>query len=111
MDCEYWKDIVAKLKTQSYWASHVLSTCISEESSNLSEALKCVSEEEVIENTIFAYEDWNAQPYCDQILFKFEKEKIIQVFTAIKTPTENMKKGYLYVIEDLENGLSDNTSN
>ncbi len=94
MDCKYWKDIVEKLKTQSVWASHVLSTCIDEEYSNLCEALKCVSEEKIIENTIFAYEDWDAQPYCDEILSQFDKQEIIEVFGQIEDPNENMKKGF-----------------
>lgn len=94
-DCEYWKNIVAKLRNNSEcnWASHVLSTCINEEDSNLNEALKCVSAEEIIENTIFAYEDWDAQPYCDEILWCFEKQKIAEIFEQIENPSENMKKG------------------
>ena len=98
MDCEYWKDVVAKLKTQSKWASHVLSSCIDEEGSNLSEALKCVSEREVIENTLFAYEDWSSQPYCDEILLQFDKRKITEVFDRIKKPTKNMEKGFYRVL-------------
>lgn len=95
MDCEYWKDIVAKLKTQSNWASHVLSTFIDEDNSNLNEALKCVSKEVIIENTIFAYEDWSSQPYCDEILSQFDKQKISEVFDQIEKPTKNMEKGFL----------------
>ena len=99
MNCDYWKDIVAKLKTESNWASHVLSTCVNEESSNLTEALKCVNEKEIIENTIFAYEDWDSQPYCDEILFQFDKQKIAEVFGQIKNPTENMEKGFSRFLE------------
>lgn len=93
MNCEYWKDVVEKLKTQSNWASHVLATS-EDDYFNLSEALKCVSEEEIIENTLFAYENWDAQPYCDDILGEFEKMKIIEIFKQIEHPTENMKKGF-----------------
>lgn len=99
MNCEYWKDIVAKLRTESTWASHVLSTFIHEEDSNLSEALKCVDAEEIIRNTIFAYEDCNAQPYCDEILLKFEKSKVVEVFEQIKNPSENIKKGVSRFLE------------
>lgn len=104
MDCDYWKEIVSKLKilNQCRWAAHVLSTCIDEEGSNLSEALKCVNEEEIIKNTIYAYEDWNAQPYCDEILLQFEKQKIIKIFEQIENPSENLKKGVLGFPEDLE---------
>lgn len=102
MDCKYWKDIIERLKTESNWAAHVLSTCIDEEGSNLSQALECVSAEKIIENVFFAYEDWSAQPYCDLILYKFEKESIIRVFDNIENATENMKKGFLNVIEELE---------
>jgi hypothetical protein len=97
--CEYWKSIVTKLRNESEcnWASHVLSTCVDEEGSNLSEALKCVSAEEIIENTIFAYQNSDAQPYCDEILFQFEKQKIIDVFEQMEKPNENnenMEKGF-----------------
>jgi hypothetical protein len=93
MDCEYWKNIVARLRVESNWASHVLATFADEKDSNLREALKCVSAEEIIENTIYAYEDWSAQPYCDEILFQFKKSEIIKIFENIKSPSENMKKG------------------
>jgi hypothetical protein len=68
MDCEYWKDIVQQLCDESRcnWASHVLSTefvfkksltesKLSENElmeTNLGTALKCVSQEEIIEGTI-----------------------------------------------------------
>ncbi len=99
MDCEYWKDIVARLLTESNWASHVLATFINEEGSNLSQALNCVDTETIIENVIFAYDDWSAQPYCDEILYKFDKEQIILVFEKIEMPTENMKKGFYRFLE------------
>ncbi len=99
MDCEYWKDIVAKLRTKSYWAAHVLATCINEEGSNLSEALKCVSSDEIIENTVFAYEDWSAQPSCDEILAKFDKQRIAEIFERIQNPSENVKTGVLGFLE------------
>ncbi len=99
MDCEYWKDIVARLRTESNWASHVLCTCIDEEGSNLSQALECVAAKTIIENVIFAYGDWSVQPYCDQILYKFDKEQIISVFEQIEKPTKNMEKGVSFVLE------------
>ena len=99
MNCEYWKEIVDKLETDSYWAAHVLATCIDDEDSNLSEALKCVDDEELIEKTIFAYDDWIAQPSCDKILLKFEKQKVGEIFNRIKDPTENMKNGVLGLLE------------
>lgn len=76
MNCEYWFDSVEKLKTQSVWASHVLATCIDEEDSNLNKALNCVDEEKLIENVIFAYEKWDSQPNCDEILFMFDRGKL-----------------------------------
>ena len=99
MNCEYWKDIVSRLRTESNWASQVLATCINEEDSNLNEALKCVSTKEIIENTIYAYEDWDAQPYCDEILFQFEKSEIAKIYEKIENPRENMKKGVLRFLE------------
>lgn len=98
MKCEYWKDIVAKLKTHSNWASHVLSTS-EDDYFNLSEALKCVSEEEIIENTLFAYEDLYSQPYCDDILSQFDKQKISEIFKNIQRPTENMKNSIMRFLE------------
>jgi len=97
MDREYWKEIVSKLKilNECNWASHVLASDVE----NLKEALKCVSEEELIENTIFAYEDWDSQPYCDEILFRFNRQKISEVFEKIDNPTENMKKGITRFLE------------
>ena len=94
-DCDYWKNAVAKLRNNNEcnWASQVLSTSINEKGSNLNEALKCVSVEEIIENAIFAYEDWDAQPYCDEILWCFEKQKIAEIFKQIENPSKNMKKG------------------
>jgi hypothetical protein len=99
MNCEYWKDIIARLRTESVWASHVLSTCIDEEDSNLNKALKCVNAKEIIENTIYAYQDWDAQPYCDEILFQFKKHEIAKIFEQIKNPNENIKKGILRFLE------------
>jgi hypothetical protein len=97
MDCDYWKGIVSKLKilSECNWAAHVLTSDIE----NLEEAIKCLPAEEIIENTIYAYEDWNAQPYCDEILFQFEKQKIIEVFDRIENPSENMNKGFFRFIE------------
>lgn len=99
MNCDYWKDIVARLRIDHTWASHVLSTFINEEGSNLSKALKCVSSKEIIENTLYAYESWSAQPYCDEILCQFEKSKLIEAFEQIENPTENMKKGFHRFLE------------
>lgn len=110
MNCEYWNDIVAKLRTESVWASHVLSTYVDEEGSNLSEALKCVSAEEIIENTIFAYNDWDAYVYCREILLQFNKQKVIEIYEQIKNPSENMFTGFSDVLKDFEDELSDNAS-
>lgn len=89
----YWKNIVAKLLTESNWASHVLSTCIDEEDSNLDQALKYVPLDKVIGNTIMAYEDWSAQPYCDEILSQFNKLKILAIYERIENPSKNVEKG------------------
>jgi hypothetical protein len=102
MNCEYWKDIVARLRTESTWASHVLSTCIGEEGSNLSEALKCVSAEEIIENTIFAYKDWDAYVYCREILLQFNKQKVINIYEQINNPSKKMIVGVSDVLKDFE---------
>lgn len=99
MNCEYWRDIVVRLRTESVWASHVLSTCIDEDDSNLRKALECVSAKEIIENTIYAYHDSDAQPYCDEILFQFEKTTIIKIYERIENPSENTKKGVLRFLE------------
>ena len=99
MNCEYWKDIVTRLRTESTCASHVLSTCIDGEFSNLNEALKCVTAKEIIENTIYAYEDWDAQPYCDEILFQFENPEIVKIYEQIENPSENIKKGVLRFLD------------
>ena len=90
-NCEYWKEIVAKLLTDSNWAAHVLSTLIEEKGSNFEEALECVERKEIIVNTIYAYDDWSAQPYCDEILGQFEKDEVIRNFDTIDSPSENMK--------------------
>ena len=111
MNCEYWKDIVARLRTESNWASHVLSTCIVEEGSNLSEALKCVSAGEIIENTIFAYNDWSAYAYCREILLQFDKQTVIEIYEQIENPSEKMIVGVSDVLEDFEDELSDNARN
>jgi hypothetical protein len=102
MNCEYWKDIVARLRTESTWASHVLSTCIDEKGSNLNEALKCVSAEEIIENTIFAYNDLDAYVYCREILLQFKKQKVIEIYEQINNPSENVITGVSDILEDFE---------
>ena len=109
MDCEYWKEIVSKLKilSECNWAAHVLSTCIDEEDSNLSEALKCVSAEQIIENTIFAYNDWDAYVYCREILLQFSREKITEIYEQIENPSEKMRVGVSDVLADFEDELSD----
>lgn len=109
MDCEYWKEIVSKLKilNECNWASHVLASDVE----NLTESLKCVSEEEIIENTIFAYNDWSAYPYCREILLYFEKQKVLEVYKQIENPSENMSLGFADILEDFEDGLSNNTGN
>ena len=94
-DCEYWKEIVAKLLTSSNWAAHVLSTLIEEEGSNFEQALECVERKEIIVNTIYAYDDWSAQPYCDQILAQFKQDEVMRNFGGIDNPSENMKTGVL----------------
>ena len=88
-----------KIANESTRASHVLSTCIDEEFSNLNEALKCVTAKEIIENTIYAYEDWDAQPYCDEILFQFENPEIVKIYEQIENSSENIKKGILRFLE------------
>ncbi len=88
-DCKYWKDIVAKLRSERNWAAHVLAS----DEYNLAEARKCVADDEIIENVIYAYEDWSAQPYCDEILFQFEKELVERVFNNIKGTSKNMRRG------------------
>jgi len=65
----------------------------------LQEALTCLPAEEIVENTIFAYQDWDAQPCCDEILLQFEKQKVIDVFGQIANPNENMKKGFLRFLD------------
>ena len=101
LDCNYWQVVVAKLRNlnECQWAAHVLATFADEADSNLQQALKCLSADEIIENTIYAYHDWDAQPYCDEILFQFEKQKIIKVFEQLENPSENMKKGVLRFLE------------
>lgn len=109
MDCEYWKDIVRQLHdlNRCNWASHVLSTgfifrnTLSESKvsenelseTNLAAALQCVSQEEIIKGTIYAYSDWSAQPYCDLILAQFDLTKIISIFRKIESPNSNMNRG------------------
>ncbi|MEQ1605216.1 MAG: hypothetical protein ABL999_10140 [Pyrinomonadaceae bacterium] len=88
VDCTYWQDIVGKLRSNSTWAAHVLAT----DEHNLSEALKCVDEEIVIENTIFAYREESAQPYCDEVLLQFDKEKVRAVFVRMIDANEDIKK-------------------
>jgi hypothetical protein len=119
MDCEYWKDIVQQLHVESRcnWASHVLSTefvfknsltesKLSENElmeTNLGLALKCVSQEEIIEGIIYAYRDWSAQPYCDLILAQFETTKILSVYHSIKSLDSNIKLGverFLEIIKE-----------
>ena len=94
---DYWKTIVAKLKIteECNWAAHVLATKIDDDfsDSNLGQALKYIPAEEIIENTIFAYRDWSAQPYCDEILLNFEEIQIREVFESIKNVDEIMKRG------------------
>ena len=88
-DCEYWKVIVAKLRTESNWAAHVLSS----DEWNLAEARKCVADEEIIEHVISAYEDESAQPYCDEILVQFDRESIERVFDRMNQKSANMQRG------------------
>lgn len=90
---EYWRGIVARLRTDSNWAAHVLATGIDEDDSNLNQALKYVNKEEIIENTIRAYEDWSAQPYCDEILAQFDKRIVANIYGQIENPSQNLEKG------------------
>lgn len=68
--------------------------------SNLIEALVCVSRSEVIEGTIYAYRDWDAQPCCDLILAQFSAKEVAQAFLGIKHPDANMKVGVLGFLAD-----------
>ncbi len=68
--------------------------------SNLIEALECVSRSEVIEATMYAYRDWDAQPSCDLILAQFSAKEVAQAFLGIKHPDANMKVGVLGFLAD-----------
>jgi hypothetical protein len=117
MDCEYWKEIVGKLwDTGECWrATHILKTmlpCGDElnnlklsknnlDETNLGIALKCVSEDKIIEGTIYAYRDWDSQPSCDLILAQFDREKTKRIFCLIESPTEEMRLGVESFLEDM----------
>lgn len=117
MNCEYWKDIVQQLFdiNKCRWASHVLATelictnTLSEsklsenelKETNLGIALECVSQEEIIKGTIYAYKDWSAQPSCDLILAQFDVSKVESIFHNIESPTQEMKLGIEGFLEDL----------
>lgn len=66
------------------------------------EALKCVSAEEIIENTIFAYNDLDAYVYCREILLQFNKQKVVEIYEQINNPSEEMIIGVSDVLEDFE---------
>lgn len=89
MDCRYWEELVGKLlqPSESNWAAHVLSDV-----ENVKRALKCVSGEIIIENTIAAYDLIENQPYCDEILFNFDKERVIEIFEQHANHGENIKR-------------------
>ena len=113
MDCDYWKDVVRQLRDPSKgnWASHVLSSGLSEFSDPsvpnlLGQALECVAANELIEGTIYAYRDWSAQPYCDLILAQFAANEILSVYMQIDSPDSNMKVGVLGVLEDIDRELA-----
>lgn len=92
-DCDYWKDIVAKLRTatDTNWAAHVLAT----DSENIAEARQCLSDAEIIQAVISAYgvDDWLTHSYCDKILFQFEREAVRQVYGRMITTNDDMRRG------------------
>ena len=116
MNCEYWKNVAHQLYDleKCNWASHVLSTqlifnnMLGESRLNEAElrevnlgiALECVSQEEIIKGTIYAYRDWSAQPNCDLILAQFEADKIRSIFRELISPTDEMKKGVEFILEE-----------
>ena len=113
MDCDYWKDVVRQLRdpSRSNWASHVLSSGLSEFSDPsvpnlLAQALECVTANELIEGTIYAYRDWSAQPNCDLILAQFAPDQILSLYLKIDGPESTMKVGVLGVLEDMDRELA-----
>ena len=117
MDCEYWKEIVRKLRDTNECgrAIHILSALlpcgdklrdlklgkIDLDETNLGIVLECISEDKIIEGTIYAYRDWNAQPSCDLILAQFDPEKTEKIFRSIKSPEEKMRLGVEAFLEDM----------
>jgi len=117
MDCEYWKEIVRKLWdiNECGRATHILSALLpcgdklhnlrlsknALDETNLGIALDCISEDKIIEGTIYAYRDWDAQPSCDLILAQFDQEKTEKIFRSIKSPEEKMRLGVEAFLEDM----------
>jgi hypothetical protein len=89
-DCEYWKGIVADLRTKPNWAAHVLAT----DDENLEYARECVADEVIINNVLLAYndEDWLTRSDCDHILSQFEKESVERVYNVLTELSENARQ-------------------
>ena len=91
MDCSYWKDIIARLKDGDDWAAHVLSTDV-DEYWNLSEAKKCVADEEIVEAAILGFENPSSQPYCDEILGQFDGSVVHRVYSKVTPVTDTIRQ-------------------
>ena len=75
--------LLNKLSTEFVFKNSLTESKLNENDlmeTNLGLALKCVSQEEIIEGTIYAYHDWSEQPYCDLILAQFETTKILSIY-------------------------------
>ena len=103
----YWREIVEQLSQpqKMNWAAHVLATGLSEDDgqseTNLKAAIEATNKETVIKSTLQAYQDWSAQPYCDQILTVFDLREVIKVYNSLDQPSENTIKGATFLVEEL----------
>jgi hypothetical protein len=111
MDRDYWIDIVGRLKdpVEAGAAAHIIATGLGYgmdlEDTNLGEALNHVRHEEMIMSVIQAYQNTQAQTYCDQVLWYFEPEEIVSIYKQIENPGQNIQKGVKRFLKEVESPL------
>ena len=111
MNAEYWATQIRKLKDPetAKWGAQVFSFGLGKgrniEKTNLGEALKYISRSDLIEATLLAFIDWSAQPYCDEILWYFEPDEIVDAYKNLDIHNDNVIKGVADFLEKVESPL------
>jgi hypothetical protein len=112
MGMDYWWDIIDRLRhpDTAHRAANFLATGLGRgdilESTNLGEALKHLPREELVVAVIEAYRDWTARHYCDQILWYFAPDEILEAYRTLENPEGSIKKGVRGALRQVDSPLA-----